>query len=221
MKRAVATMVLVGVAIVLAVSPARTAPKPSEVPISWQLDIELQPLKAIELMLPGYTVPRRFWYLRYSVTNRTRKDRIFVPDFDLYTGTGQIVRAGQKVPTSVFKAIKSIYNDPLLKDMTGMTGKLLQGEDNAKGGVAIWGEFDPKAGSIDIFFGGVSGETAEVRLPSPIKVVEIDSKGNETFVVKDKIILARTLQLSYSIPGEHAARLRTPPELIRKQWIMR
>ena len=221
MKRMAAAMLLVAGAMILAASPAWTAPKPSEVPINWEFDIHLEDPVPIELTLPGEAASSRFWYVLYAVTNQTGKDRIFVPEFVLYTDTGQILREGQKVPTAVFKAIKKRYNDPLLKDRTAMTGKLLQGEDNAKSGVAIWPRFDPKSGAFDIFLGGLSGETAEVQLPTPIKVTEIDARGRKTEVVKNKVILSKTLQLTYSVPGEEAARPRARTKLRKKQWVMR
>jgi len=215
------TIAIVLAALVLAVSPARTAPQPSEIPTSWQLDLDLATPRAIDVVLPGRTTPQRFWFLRYTVTNRTEQDRIFVPDFILYTDTGQILRAGSRVPSAVFREIQKLYNDPLLKDMTGMTGKLLQGEDNAKDGVAIWTDFDPQAGAFDIFMGGLSGETVQVKLPTPIQVVEIDARGNEQTVEKDSVILSRTLRLQYGIAGEAAARAYVEPKLLQRDWVMR
>ena len=76
--------------------------------------------------------------------------------------------------------------------MDGLTGKLLQGEDNAKSGVAIWRDFDAKAGAFDLLLGGLSGETAEIQLPKPIEVVETDTDGKETVVLKSKAILSKT-----------------------------
>jgi len=209
------------VVVALGAYPVISAPKPAAVPIRWQLEIDAQPIESIELKLPGSRAPELFWFIRYMVTNNTDRDVIFVPDFVLYTDTGQIIRAGQKVPTAAFKAIKSIYNEPLLKDMTDMTGKILQGADNAKEGVAIWRDFDPKAGGFDIFAGGLSGETAEVKLPKPIKIVETDAKGNRTTVTKDRIVLSKTLNLQYSIPGEAQARSYIKPALLKRQWVMR
>jgi len=208
-------------AVVLAVSPARTAPKPSKFPTSWELDIHLETPRAIDVTPTGQTQPQRFWYLRYTVANNSGKDRIFVPQWVLYTDTGQILRAGQKVPTTVFKAIKKLCGEPLLKDQSAMTGKLLQGEDNAKDGVAIWRDFDPDAGAFDVFIGGLSGETAEVKLPKPIKVTEIDAEGKQVQVVKDKVVLAKTLHLRYSVPGEAAFRLNVRAKLLKRQWVMR
>jgi hypothetical protein len=125
------------------------------------------------------------------------------------------------VPSAVFDAIKQIYNDPLMKEMTDMTGKFLQGEDNAKEGVAIWTDFDPAAGAFDIFVGGLSGESAEVQLPVPVTVTEMDYTGQTRTVTKEKLVLTKTLQLSYAISGEAAARPRTKAKPTAKQWVMR
>jgi hypothetical protein len=221
MKRSIVAMILTAMVVMIAVSTARTAPKPAAVPVSWQLDIHYEDPQPIELTLPGETFPRRYWYVRYTVTNGTGTERIFVPEFTLYADTGQVLRSGQRVPLSVFKAVKKRHNDPLLKDMTGMTGRLLQGDDNAKDGVAIWEDIDPAAGIFDIFINGLSGETAEVKLPSPIKVNEIDARGNDRLVVKDKLILSKALMLRYALLGEAAARMHTPPKLQKQEWVMR
>jgi hypothetical protein len=220
MKSVAAAMIVAAVAACLVV-PVVAAPKPSQVPVSWQLDIDLKHPRAVELTMPGRTEPERFWYIRYTVTNRSGRDCIFVPEFVLYTDTGQILRAGYGVPTAAFKAIKQIHNEPLLKDTTSMTGKLLQGEDNAKDGLAVWRDFDPAAGEFDIFIGGLSGETAEVQLPRPIQVVELDTSGKTATVTKEKLVLAKTLHLKYGVPGEAAGRTHIKPEPAKKQWVMR
>ena len=221
MTRAAAATMMAGLMAALSISPVQAAPKPSEVPISWEIEIRPETPQAIEVAVSGEGGAKRFWYLRFTVTNRTGEDRIFVPECVLYTDTGQILRAGQHVPTTVFKAIQKLYNDPLLTDLTGAMGKLLQGEDNAKTAVAIWPDFDPKAGTIDIFIGGLSGETAQVQLPTPIKITEADAKGDLRVVEKDKVILSKTLHRSYGIPGEAAARLLTKAKLLREDWVMR
>lgn len=221
MKRFAAAFALALVVLAVLAGPAFTAPKPSELPTSWQLEVKLGHPRLVELTLPGYDTAQRFWFMTYTVTNSTGADRIFIPEFVLYTDTGQILRGGQRVPTAAFNAIKKLLNNPLLKDTTAVTGKLLQGADNAKDSVAIWREFDPKAGGFDIFFGGLSGETTEVKLPAKIQVTEIDSRGKEVKVTKDHIILSKTMQLGYSISGEAAARIYTNPEFISKRWVMR
>ena len=200
---------------------ASTYPKPLTVPQQWQFEIELGDLRPIAVRLPDKKEDQIFWYLRYTVTNRSGEDRILVPEVILYTDTGAIIRSGKQTPMVVFDKIKAVYNDPLMKAPTAMTGKLLQGEDNAKGSVAIWPDFDPNAGKVSIFFGGLSGETVSVNLPAPITVVEPDWRGKEHTITKDKLLLVKTLELQYAIPGEKAARRHLAPRLIKQQWVMR
>ena len=221
MKRMIAAGLLTAMLCALSGRPAHTAPQASEVAIDWELDFQYKHLQAIKLQVPAEAAPRLFWYLRYQVTNHTDADRVFIPSFALYTRTGQLIRSGQNVPVHVFHHIKKMFNDPFLKDISGMTGKLLQGEDNAKDGVAIWPDFDPAAGTVKIFVAGLSGETAEIKLPKPVWVTEIDVLGNTKKVSKSKLVLSKTLQLTYSIPGEPQSRLYAPVNVGKKKWIMR
>lgn len=221
MTRIVAAIVLAIFSTAVLVSEAKTAPKPSPVPVQWELDFTWQQPKAIKVQLPGEAYPKLYWYMVYTVSNHTGTDQVFVPEFVLYTDTGEVLRAGKGVPSAVFDAVKKTVNDPLLRDTIGVAGRLLQGDDNAKTGVAIWPDFDPKAGTIDIFVGGLSGETAEVVLPDPIEVEQRDAKGNVKMVTKEKAILTKTLQLRYRVPGEASARLTTNASLVSKDWVMR
>jgi len=196
-------------------------PKPLIVPLDWQFKIELGKFRPIAVKLPDKDAPQVFWYLRYTVTNQSGDDHIFVPEFVLYTDTGQVIRAGKKTPMGVFDKVKKLYNDPLIKPPASMTGKLLQGEDNAKSSVAIWPDFDPNAGQVSIFVGGLSGETASITLPSPITVVQTDWRGRVKTVTKDRLLLVKTLELQYDIPGEKSARQFLAPRLVKKRWVMR
>ncbi len=192
-------------------------PTPRLVTNSWQLEFEYEPPQSINIRLPGEKTKQTYWYMVYTVTNRTGADRRFLPEFVMYTDTGQILRAGKGVPVALFEHIKSEQRNPLLLDMGSVVGKLLQGEDNAKDGVAIWKDFDPKARSFDIFAGGVCGEKVTIDLPTPIK--RKNAAGE--VVTKRKVTLLKTLKLTYAIPGEAAARPRTKPQLVRKGWVMR
>jgi hypothetical protein len=196
-------------------------PKPSVVPVSWQLEFEHKQLQPIRLTLPGESSPRTFWYLIYTVTNRTGEDRFFVPDCTLYTDTGQLLRAGRNVPPNVFEEIKKLHNDPLLQDGSAMTGKLLQGEDNARTGVAIWSDFEQDASSLDLFFGGLSGETMSVKLPAPVQVMEYTAAGKKVQRETSELVLTKTLELSYRLTVEPAKRHEKAPTLLSKDWVMR
>jgi len=192
-------------------------PTPSVIATTWELEFELQTPQSMTIRLPGEDKARTYWYMLYTVTNRTGADRVFVPSFTMYTETGQILRAGMGVPSALFQEVQKRHNNPLLIDMAAITGRLLQGEDNAKDGVAIWPDFDPAARRFDIFIGGLSGERVSLDLPVPVKGV--DAKGKT--ISKTKVVLTKTMQLTYFLPGEAAARVRTAPRLTGKQWVMR
>jgi hypothetical protein len=214
MLSAVAALAFVG-------SMSLAEPKPSLVSDAWELTAEFQPLQAIEVNIPGQG-RQKFWFLRYTITNDTKEDQVFVPEFVLYTDSGDLVRAQRSVPPMVYDKIKKTFNDPQLKDQTAMTGKVLQGEDNAKSGVAVFRDFDGIAGEVHIFVGGLSGETKEVELPVAIEVKQMNSEGQTETVATKKAILARTLDLKYLFPGNPAARTYhdslNPKE---KTWVMR
>jgi len=214
-------LAVAAVAVTATVASSDAPPKPSVVPVSWQLDFQYHPIESITVVPPGEKKARTYWYVLFTVTNKTKADQVYVPSFDLATETGEIIRAGEGVPTSVFKAIVKRHNNPLLASLAEVSGRILQGEDNAKDGVAIWKNFDPKARKFDVFIGGLSGERATIKLPAPVTIVEKDDDGKPHKVTKTEMILAKTLQLSYSIPGEAAARTRILPKLLGKKWIMR
>ena len=216
MKRKLATVVLISAAACLWVGPATSAPKPSEASPSWDLDFTFEQPTPMMVKIPGSDTPQRFWFMRYKVVNRTGQDIGFTPEFVLYTDTGELLRAGRGVPSVVFERIKKIYNDPLLRTQTAMIGKLLQGADNAKRGVAIWPDFDKNAGAFDIFISGLSGESTRVKLPVPIKY----QKNGET-KTKEEIILTKTRKLTYDVSGEAASRTAKSIRLKSKTWVMR
>jgi len=129
--------------------------------------------------------------------------------------------SNRRLPAAVQAGTKKRHNNPLLKDHTEIIGKLLYGKDNAKDGVAIWPDFDPKAGSLDVFVGGLSGETAELKLPRPVPVTETDANGVEKIEVKYKVILHKSLRLSFSVKGESGNRTYTRAKFLAKKWVLR
>jgi hypothetical protein len=196
-------------------------PKPTVVPLQWEFNLDLDDMRSIPVRPAGEKSERLFWYLRYTVTNPSDSDHVFVPEFVMYTDTGQVIRSGRKAPTDVFYAIKKLHDDTLMKTQTSMTRKLLMGQDNAKAGVAIWPDFDPNAGQVDVFIGGLSGETVAIDLPEPVTVTETDWKGETHQVTKNRLLLSKTLHLRYAIPGDKAHRRFAVPKLTLKEWVMR
>ncbi len=194
-------------------------PRPSVTEENWQLEFEFKALEPIQLEVAGER--RTYWYLRYTVINRTGDDRPFTPDFTLYSERGELHQAGFQVPHQAYEIIRKRHNDPLLRTPVGMMGKLLQGEDNAKHGIAIWPDFDAESGFVDIFVGGLSGEVQEIPLPKPIKKTLRLPDGKTKEITKRTLILSKTLNLRFKIAGEVAARHRAEPELVFGKWVMR
>jgi hypothetical protein len=195
--------------------------KPRVVPQTWQFEFESDPLAPIEVQIGLEKKPRLYWYLRYTVTNRGDSDQVFVPELILYTDTGQVLRAGQQTPSDVFNALQKLYRDPMMKRQTAVTRKLLSGDDNAHSSVAMWPDFDPNAGTVDIFIGGLSGEVLSVPLPTPVTMTETNWKGEKQTVTRTKALLSKTLHLRFEVPGEAGARARVKPNLVLKEWVLR
>jgi hypothetical protein len=194
-----------------------SVPTPSLASVSWQLEFDYEAPRPILLRLAGDEKPRLYWYMRYTVANLTGKDRQFIPQFTMYTDTGQILPAGRGVPSAVFGHIKKRLNAPLLIDRASVTGRLLQGRDNAKTSVAIWRDPDPKARAFDIFVSGLSGEQARVKLPRPITVETAEGEHAE----KSVVLVSKTLEINYLLPGEASARVGKTPKQASRQWVMR
>ena len=103
---------------------------------------------------------------------------------------------------------RTLYVNLLLENVDN---KILQGEDNTKDIAIIWPDFDTKAKSIKLFFGGLSNETISIDHP-----VAKDKSGKPK-----PVFLRKTLELNYSLGGDPA--YRSTVELIYKgkRWIMR
>lgn len=215
-------------ALIALLPQAMTAPEPYRVPTTWELDFEFEAPQPISLLLPGQKKPTTFWYMLYSVKNLTRNpktgvgvDQNFTPEFIMHTDTGQTVIANRRIVDRVFAAIKKRHNNPLLKRHTDMIGKILYGRDNAKDGVAIWPDFNAKTGKMDIFVGGLSGETAEMELPRPVTVTKTSVDGVVTTEVQTKVILHKSRQLTFSVKGLTGTTAYSKTKLLAKKWVLR
>jgi hypothetical protein len=194
-------------------------PKPSPVPVDWELDIKFQDLNRITVTIPGEK-PKMYWYMVYTVTNNTGQDVVFHPEFSLVTDTLEVLKAMVDVDPEVITAIKNEYKQtyPWLEHPSKVIGKLLQGKDNARDSVAVWPDFDPKARNISIFVGGLAGEIMAV--PNPLFV-----KGKSDPLKEPKVfVLRKTLEINYSLPTDTKNRSRTLPFRITTtlfDWVMR
>ena len=200
-------------AVCAVVSTARAEyPKPSPYPISWELDFDHSKPKRIVVDVPGQSAPKAYWYMTYTVTNKTDKEQTFLPIFQLVTKEGQVIRSDKDIPSKVFEAIKGRERIKFLEPYTKAAGELRIGDDQAKDSVAIWEEPEAKMGTFTIYIGGLSGESVFLK----------DDKGQE---VKDPdgkpVILRKTLQLTYQIPGDEVRPGDDPVNEKDKTWVMR
>jgi hypothetical protein len=190
-----------GLALLLTVGAALAYPKPAAVPYRWELNFEPGDLRL-------YADPGTgdyYWYFTYTVTNRTGKDQLWAPSLVLFTDTGDVLTAGRDVPTKVTEDLLKLLNNEFLEDQNQIIGDILQGKENAKEGLVIWPAKNLKVNEISLFVAGISGETARVKNP----------------VTGGEVILRKTLQRNYLIPGDAVARGAQPAELVDEMWILR
>jgi hypothetical protein len=176
--------------------------QPARVPVSWELTFKHGTLERVIVPIDGKD--QSFWFMRYTVVNNSGRDILFTPSFEILAESGAATAALQIVPAPVFAEIKSLYKNPLLLSPTNIDGKLLQGEDNAKDGVAVFPALDPDSRNFQVFVMGLSGETSEVLNP----------------VTKKPVILQKTLELDYNLPGQAIA-LDPQPKLLATKWVMK
>jgi len=151
---------------------------------AWQLDFDYDAPKPIAVEdLAGQT--RWYWYLPYTVSNRTGADRLFVPNASVYTDAGQIITANLDVPPAVFRAVKEQLDNDLLESPSQVVGEILQGPDYARDSVVLWPHFGTDVDRFTLFFSGLSGETATVTVP-----------GSD-----EPELLRRTAALEFATPG--------------------
>ena len=196
----------VGFALTAAVvqSPVLGYPEPAIVSSSWQLDFEHQKPQAIAVeALDGST--QWYWYLPYKVINRSGDDRLFIPEFVIYTDAGDIISSGENVPAYVFAAVKRELGNDLLESPVEIVGPLLQGEDYARESVAIWPALPHDVDQMTIFVGGLSGETQTIQNP----------------LTGERVLVRRSLMLRYRTPGNYRTPEGQPVIFEGEQEVMR
>ena len=200
-------------AVCAAVSTARAEiPKPSPYPISWELNFEHSKPKRIVVDVPGESAPKAYWYMTYTVTNKTGMEQIWAPTFELVDNDGKIVKAGHNIAPEAFGKIKDLEKNQFLQPMNTAVGDLHQGDDQAKDSVAIWKEPNPRMGTFKIFVGGLSGEVVVLK----------DDDGKD---VKDPdgqpVLLRKTLELTYAVYGDEFYPQRHDVHQLAETWVMR
>jgi hypothetical protein len=176
---------------------------------NWTLDFTYENPQPIIVNTPGLG-QQMYWYVVYTVTNRTTAEHNFVPAFTLYATNTSLQRAG--VYPSVFEAIKKSRKIRFLENAVQMIGKVLPGEDNARTGVAIFGPMPREAENFTIFVGGLSGQYIERPNPQ----AKPDSPPADKM-----LILRKTLTLTYKLSGDRWWLNQDPPLFAKKAWTWR
>ncbi len=175
----------------LAANPASAAaaPEPNAFPTDWQFDVEVGPLRVVHLPVEGDQA-RAFYYITYRVINETGQDLFFAPLVELATDRGEVMLAGKDVPLDVTNNIIDRQRNILLEDPIRILGRLQQGEENAKDGIAIWPVAETNVDRVQIYFMGFSGETKTVQTR--------DANTGDAKIVT----LWKTLMLRHDAPGD-------------------
>lgn len=187
-------------------SPVHAYPEPAVVPQSWDLTFKFSDPKPIAVSDVTGEV-KWYWYMTYKVTNRTGEDQLFVPEVQVATDAGDVIRSGKDVPSAVFFAIKQKQGNGLLESPNQVVGKLLQGEDFARESVIVWPAFDHDISQLNLFIAGLSGETTVIKNPKS----------------GDPVIFRKVLMVSYLLPGDDMNTPKDQQAVVEdgKQWIMR
>lgn len=188
-------------AVVAVVGSAMAYPKPAPVAPRWELVFEPGDLRL-------YVDPiedQGYWYLTYEVTNRTGREQVWAPSFILFTDAGEIVPSGRGVATRVAEDLRELLGNELLENQNEIIGEIFHGREHAKEGLVIWRADQLDVTDISMFIAGISGETATVNNP----------------ITGHVVVLRKTLQCDFIVPGDALARGSRPVEPVRQQWVMR
>lgn len=175
------------------VSTAHAFPTPAIAPVAWQLNFLSELPRRITVEVPGSNVPKAFWYVTYTATNNTGTEQMFFPVIEIVDKSGNVTLANKGVATRVFERIQERERARPIIFPLQIAGTILQGEDQAKFGVAVWEETDARPGTFQIYFAGLSGEVQPL----------VGSDGKPTVDAEGKTItLRKTMQLEYTVRGD-------------------
>lgn len=210
-----------GVGLIAAAVWASRIPEPSAFPVSWQLDFENAIPKRIVVAAPNQTTPTAYWYMTYTVTNRSGEERQFLPAFDLLSEEGKLIRSDQNIPLAVFQRIRQVEGKKFLEQQNQLTGVVRLGEDQARDGVAIWPEPKPEMGKFTIFVAGLSGEeiALERKDGAYVRVTSMEGLSAEQRAALQ--ILRKTLQLKFFVNGDEVYPGEDETNTGARVWIMR
>lgn len=186
------------------------APPSSRVPAgeTWQLDFKPGPLRVYVDPFSGDA----FWYLTYEVGNRSGRERMWAPRFELQTDAGQVKPSGQGVSRLVTEDLQRILSSSrserrteTVLDQNQMIGPVLAGPEHVREGLVIWRLEDPTVTELTIYVSGVTNHRETVSHP-------------ETGA---PVVLRRARALQFATPGELVLLEGRPIEAQSQAWVLR
>jgi len=175
----------------------------------WTFDFQFEHPHPIVVKRPGGE-PEVYWYLVYTVTNRSEEARNFIPAFTLYTDQATVRRAG--LFPAVYEAIKANRKIRFLEPTADLHTKIMPGEGSARTGVAIFAPLDRETDRFTIFCEGLSGRYIE----RPNLKAAADTPEDERVVR-----LRKTLALTYRLPGDKWWLNLDQPTYVSRTWTWR
>lgn len=161
---------------IVGISTSRTRaekfPEPSLYPLTPELKFTHGMPKRVVVQLQGEPNAKAYWYMTYTVTNENKDPVRFLPQFDMLTNDGRMLRSDRNIDPAVFNDIKRREGNKLLESARQIEGLIQPGEDQARDGVAIWPEPMARMGTFSIFCGSLSGETV---IKSDVKKDQLDA----------------------------------------------
>lgn len=197
-------------------SSSQAYPQPSPYPVSWDLRFDYQTPKRVVVRTAPGREPEAFWYMTFTVANLSREEHNFLPRFEMLADDGKVHRSDDNIPLVVLETIRIKEHNARIEGLNDMAGVLRVGEDQAREGVAIWREPNPKMGRFSIFAAGLSGESVILKDEKGIALERTNPEGR-----KVPVVLWKTLQLDYLMPGDEKHPGNDVIELVEQKWIMR
>jgi hypothetical protein len=146
-----------------------------------------------------------YWVFCYTVVNKTGRTQRFAPRFELVGGDGKVLAAGADVPPAAQRRLQRRMGKMEAFDQFQIMGEVLEGEVNARDGFAVWPAKQGDSKELTLFLTGFS-RAQDTRT---------DASTGQT------VTLRRTLQRSYSVPGQTDPRVSAEAPLVAEAWIMR
>ena len=199
--RTVKRAALAALAVMAAAGSALAYPKPSPTPPRWELEFEPGDLRLYQDEATGEV----YWYFTYMLTNRTGRERIWAPSFTLFTDAGEILPSGRDVPTRVADDLHELLGNRFLESQNEIIGEIFFGREHAREGLVVWRARNLEVNELSMFIAGLSSDTARLEHP----------------VTGQEIVLRKTLQRDYLLPGDLLPHGSKPVELVAERWVMR